>query len=123
MKITVTRCALAAIMSILNSWHADKVGERYYHALIGQVVAIVGFILSITTTSTAPRYIACFLMYQVNAFLDSELERLTRFQGLLQFRSIVFLGPDIHPSSPTQKGRRSGCCECRLQHRWNVSLN
>jgi len=63
--LTAPPCALAAILSILNSWHADKTGERYYHALIGQVVAIIGFIISITTHGTGPRYFACFLMYQV----------------------------------------------------------
>ena len=67
------RAATAAILSILNSWHADKTEERYYHTLIGQVVAIIGFIISLTTTGTAPKYVACFLMYQVNSLRHPEL--------------------------------------------------
>jgi hypothetical protein len=110
-------------MSIINSWHAEKVGARYYHALIGQVVAIVGFIVSITTTSTAPRYIACFLMYQVcfSMTVGHNKRPATDSSGVLQFRCALLLGTDLHTRPTFEEGRRGCHCEYWLQPCRNVS--
>ena len=59
------RAAFATIVSIANSWHADKTGDRYWHSMWGPCIAPIGFILSMTTKGVAPRYIGCFLMYMV----------------------------------------------------------
>lgn len=53
---------LAVITSMLNAWHADRTGERYWHVTLPMYVAIVAFILAAATTSTAPRYVAMMLM-------------------------------------------------------------
>jgi len=46
----------------LNSWHADKTGERFLHIAIPLTVGIASFILAAATTATAPRYVAMMLM-------------------------------------------------------------
>jgi hypothetical protein len=60
--LTVPPYVLAVITSMLNAWHADKTGERYWHITLPMYVAIVAFILAAATTSTAPRYVAMMLM-------------------------------------------------------------
>jgi hypothetical protein len=60
--LTVPPYALAVITSMLNAWHADRTGERYFHVTLPIYVAIVAFVLAAATTATAPRYIAMMLM-------------------------------------------------------------
>jgi hypothetical protein len=60
--LTVPPYVLAVITSMLNAWHADRTGERYWHITLPMYVAIVAFILAAATTSTAPRYVAMMLM-------------------------------------------------------------
>lgn len=52
----------AIIVSLINAWHADRTGERFLHFFGPALSCIVGCIISATTTTTAPRYIAMFLM-------------------------------------------------------------
>ncbi|OAL53503.1 major facilitator superfamily transporter [Pyrenochaeta sp. DS3sAY3a] len=44
------------------AWSADRSGERFFHYLIPALFSILGFIISATTKTTAPRYFAMFLM-------------------------------------------------------------
>lgn len=60
--LTVPPYVLAVITSMLNAWHADRTGERYWHITLPMYVAIVAFILAAATTATAPRYVAMMLM-------------------------------------------------------------
>ncbi|KAI9690232.1 MAG: hypothetical protein M1822_009193 [Bathelium mastoideum] len=53
---------LAVITTYINAWHADKTGERYLHVVLPLCVGVAAFILGVSTTSTAPRYVAMMLM-------------------------------------------------------------
>lgn len=52
----------AVLVALPNAWHADKTGERFFHYFAPALTCIVGYIISMTTTTTAPRYFAMFLM-------------------------------------------------------------
>lgn len=60
--LTAPPYVLAVISTFLNSWHADRTGERYLHITIPLCFAIFAFILAACTTSIAPRYVAMMLM-------------------------------------------------------------
>ncbi|KAK7688346.1 hypothetical protein QCA50_008718 [Cerrena zonata] len=53
---------LTTIISCVNAWHADRTGERYIHTAGWWWIAIVGYIIGLTTASVAGRYVALFLM-------------------------------------------------------------
>ncbi|KAF5313900.1 hypothetical protein D9619_013007 [Psilocybe cf. subviscida] len=53
---------IAAIICSLNAWHADKSGERFFHISGWWWSVVLGFIVSLSTTSTPARYISLFLM-------------------------------------------------------------
>ncbi|KAJ7732186.1 MFS general substrate transporter [Mycena metata] len=53
---------LAGILCCVNAWHADKTGERFFHIAGWWWVVMVGLIVSLSTMSTPPRYLAMFLM-------------------------------------------------------------
>ncbi|KAJ7068249.1 major facilitator superfamily domain-containing protein [Mycena amicta] len=71
--VTLLLCAppfaLAALSAFIMARHSDKVGERCFHMISAFGVGQIGFILAISTTSTAARYIALFLMAQSYAGL------------------------------------------------------
>ena len=52
----------AMFVALPNAWHADKTGERFFHYFGPALTCIVGYIISMTTTTTAPRYVAMFMM-------------------------------------------------------------
>ncbi|ETN40837.1 uncharacterized protein HMPREF1541_05117 [Cyphellophora europaea CBS 101466] len=52
----------AMLVSLPNAWHADRTGERFLHYLGPALTCITGYIISATTTTTAPRYVAMFMM-------------------------------------------------------------
>ncbi|TNY20064.1 MFS general substrate transporter [Rhodotorula diobovata] len=54
----------AAIMAFLVSAHSDKTQERFLHIVIPLCFGIVGFIISMTTSSFGPRYFSFFLQAQ-----------------------------------------------------------
>lgn len=60
--LTAPPYVLAVITTFLNSWHADRTGERFFHIVIPLCFAIFAYILAAATTSTAPRYVAMMLM-------------------------------------------------------------
>ncbi|WVQ80928.1 hypothetical protein IAT38_003035 [Cryptococcus sp. DSM 104549] len=62
-----------AIVSVANSLHGDKVGERYWHIVFGQVLALCGFVIAASTLNVAARYVSCFLMMSVYASFGSVL--------------------------------------------------
>lgn len=53
---------LCFLVTCLNSWHADRTGERYLHVVLPLMVAVVAFILAASTTTMTPRYISMMLM-------------------------------------------------------------
>ncbi|KAK4052147.1 hypothetical protein OIV83_002441 [Microbotryomycetes sp. JL201] len=56
--------AFATIVAFLVSRHSDKTQERYWHIIGPLCVGIIGFIIAMTTSSFAPRYVSLFLMAQ-----------------------------------------------------------
>ncbi|KAH9834215.1 MFS general substrate transporter [Rhodofomes roseus] len=64
--ITLLLCVppwiLATIVCATNAWHADRTGERFFHHCAPWWGVIVGYIIGVTTMTTAGRYIAMFLM-------------------------------------------------------------
>ncbi|KAL8932488.1 MAG: hypothetical protein Q9211_006284, partial [Gyalolechia sp. 1 TL-2023] len=65
--LTVPPYVLGVITTFVNSWHADKTGERYFHVTLPLYFAVVAFIIAAATTETAPRYLAMMLMIPVVA--------------------------------------------------------
>jgi len=57
---------LCFIVTCLNSWHADRTGERYFHIVLPLMVAVAAFILAASTTTMVPRYISMMLMVCVH---------------------------------------------------------
>jgi MFS family permease len=57
---------LCFIVTCINSWHADRTGERFYHIVLPLVLAIAAFILAACTTAMAPRYVSMMLMVSCN---------------------------------------------------------
>ncbi|KAI0137057.1 major facilitator superfamily domain-containing protein [Xylariales sp. AK1849] len=51
----------SCIFSLINAWHADHTGEKFWHIVGPICVGILGFIISMSTLNTAARYIALFL--------------------------------------------------------------
>lgn len=63
--LTAPPWVLVTITSLLNSYHADYTKERWKHVLLGPSLSLIGFIIGISTTKTAPRYVSMFLMLQM----------------------------------------------------------
>ncbi|KAJ5313522.1 ATPase AAA-type core [Penicillium atrosanguineum] len=55
----------AAILSVTNSFHSDRVSERWLHVVWPQVFSSIGFIISAVTLNTAARYISTFMMMSI----------------------------------------------------------
>jgi len=60
--LTAPPYVLAVITTFLNSWHADRTGERFWHIITPLFFAVFAYILAACTTKTAPRYVAMMLM-------------------------------------------------------------
>lgn len=62
---TLLLCAppwvFSCIVALVNSWHADKTQEKFWHSVWPIGMGIVGFVISIATMNTAARYLALFL--------------------------------------------------------------
>ncbi|KAF9228382.1 MFS general substrate transporter [Gyrodon lividus] len=53
---------LATISTLINAWHADRTGERFFHQTAWWWVVMVGYIISLSTMATPGRYFSLFLM-------------------------------------------------------------
>ncbi|KAL8911690.1 MAG: hypothetical protein Q9171_003180 [Xanthocarpia ochracea] len=60
--LTVPPYVLGVITTFLNSWHADRTGERYFHITLPLYFAVIAFIVAAATISPGPRYLAMMLM-------------------------------------------------------------
>ncbi|KDQ55121.1 hypothetical protein JAAARDRAFT_71439 [Jaapia argillacea MUCL 33604] len=52
----------AAIVCTVNSWNADRTGERFFHINGWWWLVIVGYIIGLSTMSIGGRYVGLFLM-------------------------------------------------------------
>lgn len=54
---------LIAIMTTFAwSWHSDRTGERFYHVVLPLLVALLSFVIAVSTLNTGARYFAMCLM-------------------------------------------------------------
>lgn len=60
--LTVPPYGLAALTTLLNSWHADRTGERFWHIAVPLAVAVASSVLAVATINLAARYAAMMLM-------------------------------------------------------------
>jgi hypothetical protein len=60
--LTFPPYVLAVIPTFLNSLHAHRTGERFFHVVIPLCFGFVAFIIAASTTAFAPRYFAMMLM-------------------------------------------------------------
>ncbi|KAH8685760.1 major facilitator superfamily domain-containing protein [Tricladium varicosporioides] len=60
--LTAPPYVLAVITTFLNSWHADRTGERFFHIVLPLCFAVFAYILSACTLNIAARYVAMMLM-------------------------------------------------------------
>lgn len=51
----------SCLVSILNAWHSDRTGEKFWHILGPMALGMIGFIISMSTLNVAGRYVALFL--------------------------------------------------------------
>lgn len=63
--LTVPPWVLVAFTSLINSWHSDRVGERFWHCMIGPCISFIGFIIGISTLKFGARYTCMLLMLQM----------------------------------------------------------
>ncbi|KAF8839409.1 MFS general substrate transporter [Paxillus ammoniavirescens] len=52
----------ASICCVINAWHCDRTGERFFHMASWWWAVIIGYIISLATMSTGGRYFSLFLM-------------------------------------------------------------
>lgn len=63
--VTLLLCAppwaFATIVAFLITRHSDKVGERFWHITTPLIFGLVGFVIAISTMSTAARYVSLYV--------------------------------------------------------------
>ncbi len=60
--LTAPPYVLGVFTTLLNAWHADRTGERFWHISLPLCLAMVTFIIAASTTNTAARYVSIMLM-------------------------------------------------------------
>ena len=60
--LTAPPYLFGVIFCLVNAWHSDRTGERYYHIVLPLCLDVIAFILAVTRQDFAPRYIAIMLM-------------------------------------------------------------
>lgn len=60
--LTAPPYVLGVLTMLLNAWHADRTGERFWHVSLPLCLAMATFILAASTTNVAARYVAMMLM-------------------------------------------------------------
>ncbi|KAI5984384.1 major facilitator superfamily domain-containing protein [Pisolithus marmoratus] len=53
---------LPTTVGVINAWHSDRTGERFFHLAIYWWISIIGFVISLSTMATAARYFSQYLM-------------------------------------------------------------
>ncbi|KAJ9139464.1 Pantothenate transporter liz1 [Pleurostoma richardsiae] len=60
--LTTPSYLIAVCLSLTNAWYADKTGRRFLHIACPPILAIAMYIVAVSTTAFAPRYVAMCLM-------------------------------------------------------------
>ncbi|KAF9451481.1 MFS general substrate transporter [Macrolepiota fuliginosa MF-IS2] len=53
---------VASIICVVNGYHADRTGERFFHVTAFWWMSILGYVVALSTMSVVGRYIALFLL-------------------------------------------------------------
>ncbi|CAK7201568.1 hypothetical protein SEUCBS139899_004274 [Sporothrix eucalyptigena] len=51
-----------ALFCLFNTWYSDRTSQRSPHMIYPSIAALIGIIITLATTKTAPRYFSLFLM-------------------------------------------------------------
>jgi MFS family permease len=62
LAITAPPYILCCIAITINGWHSDKKQERTLHIICPFIITIIANVIAISTTATAPRYVAMMLL-------------------------------------------------------------
>lgn len=54
--------AFATVFALINSWHSDRTGEKFWHIALSYGFALLGYIVALSTNTIAGRYISLFGM-------------------------------------------------------------
>ncbi|KAM0749015.1 putative MFS transporter [Meredithblackwellia eburnea MCA 4105] len=60
--LTAPPYLLCCITMMINGWHSDKKQERFLHIVIPLGIAMVAFVIAVSTLNTAARYVSMMLM-------------------------------------------------------------
>ncbi|KIJ05909.1 hypothetical protein PAXINDRAFT_121966 [Paxillus involutus ATCC 200175] len=75
--ISLLLCAppwiISTITTLIVASHSDSSGERFWHISIPVLITIAGFVMAMSTMSTAVRYLSLFLMTQLNITMKLSL--------------------------------------------------
>lgn len=151
-KTLTSQYALAVITTFVNSWHADRTGERFFHITVPLLFAVFAYILAAATTKAGPRYLAMMLMvpgvytgYVVAlAWISNSLPRppakraaALAFINAISNTSSIYASYMYSPSAgefsrPSVEARKMlsferrakirSCNECQLRHGRKLSL-
>ncbi|KAK3297306.1 general substrate transporter [Chaetomium fimeti] len=53
--------AFSCLVSLVNAWHSDRTQDKFWHIVGPIVLGLIGFIISMSTSNIAARYVALFL--------------------------------------------------------------
>ncbi|OAR02239.1 hypothetical protein LLEC1_06145 [Akanthomyces lecanii] len=60
--LTAPPYVLGVLTTLLNAWHADRTGERFWHISLPLCLAVATFIIAASTINVAARYVSIMLM-------------------------------------------------------------
>ena len=55
--LTTPPYLIGTIIVLINAWHADLTGERYFHIGLPPIIAIASFVLAMAANNFAARYV------------------------------------------------------------------
>ncbi|EDO15281.1 hypothetical protein Kpol_455p12 [Vanderwaltozyma polyspora DSM 70294] len=60
--LTAPPYCIAVFTTFIWAWHSDRTGERFYHVVLPLLVALMAFIIAVSTLNTGARYFAMCLI-------------------------------------------------------------
>jgi hypothetical protein len=60
--LTAPPFCLCVILMMINGWHSDKTGNRFWHIVCPLLLSVVANIIAVSSLNTAARYVAMMLM-------------------------------------------------------------
>ncbi|TRM64282.1 MFS general substrate transporter [Schizophyllum amplum] len=60
--LTFPPWAFATIFALVNSWHSDRTGEKFFHIALSYGFALLGYIVALSSDTIAGKYVSLFGM-------------------------------------------------------------